>query len=463
VGEEAGPRQDAGTGSFGRDGTMTQTSAYEKVRFVGYAIPTTPADMIAVGDPNGTGSVAGTYRASPDTSIDIDARLRQLKEAVDATVSVLPDPPDPTVLTVFVAPEFYWHGRMGPYVFSRDEEDPAELILTALQAAFPVRDYPHFLFVFGSVITTRVDDLEAVFAASSTRVRNDVVKALGQSWRATSGPLSLVILDMIVDFVKNCHAYPNVEVRNRALIVSGGDLNGVLDEFGSATLTTEKYFDSNEDFLLWDVTNQPVITEQMTAYPVLDLSGGDFKKDAHDSKAIFRVGASAPSNVAVEICLDHTDRRLRKSIDRNPWPERADGIDLHIVPSCGMQLHPSAVAARAGGWAFNCDGQYGLGVPLSAGVAQSGEIAGVTCVYADYVSPADAVYSAHSQLARVGRAAKVGDEMAPGAMNAGFDAVPDVDVRIIPVPAIADLDGYFSGGAGALHIYGTVNPLPMRA
>ena len=442
---------------------MSQPSGYRKVRFIGYAIPTTPADMIAVGDPNGTGAVAGTYRANPDTSADIDARLRQLKNAVDAAVSALPEEPDPTVLTVFVAPEFYWHGKLGPYVFGRDEEDPAATILTALQAEFPVRDYPHFLFVFGSVITTRVDDIEAVFAASTTRARNDVVTALGQSWRETAGPLSLVILDMLVDFVKNCHAYPAVEVRNRALVVSGGDLNGVLDEFDTSALTTEKYFDSNEDFLLWDVTNRPVITEQMTAYPVLDLSGGDLKADAHDSKAIFRVGTAAPATVAVEICLDHTDRRLRKSIDRNPWPERADGIDLHIVPSCGMQLHPPAVAARAGGWAFNCDGQYGLGAPASAGVAERGEISGVTCVYADYASPADAAYAAHSQLARVGRAARLSDEMAPGAINAAFDAVPDVDVSIIPVPGIADLDGYFAGGAGALHIYGAVNPLPMRA
>ena len=442
---------------------MSQPSGYEKVRFIGYAIPTTPADMIAVGDPNGTGSVAGTYRANTDTATDIAARLRQLKQAVDAAVSALPDEPDPTVLTVFVAPEFYWHGKMGPYVFSRDEEDPADAIHAGLTDAFPAQDYPHFLFVFGTVITTRVDDIEAVFAASSTKARNDIVKALGQSWAATSGPLSLVILDMIVDFVKNCHAYPNVEVRNRAMIVSGGDVNGVLDDFDTSALTTEKYFDSNEDFLLWDVTNAPVITEQMTAYPVLDLSGGDFKTEPHDSKAIFRIGTSARSNVAVEICLDHTDRRLRKSIDRNPWPERADGIDLHIVPSCGMQLHQSAVAARAGGWAFNCDGQYALGAPTSAGTAQSGEIAGVTCRYADYVSPADPVYSAHSQLAHVARAARLGNEKAPGAADAVFEAVPDVDVRIIPVPAIADLDGYFSGGAGALHIYGTVNPLPMRA
>ena len=53
--------------------------------------------------------------------------------------------------------------------------------------------------------------------------------------------------------------------------------------------------------------------------------------------------------------------------------------------------------------------------------------------------------------------------MAPGAMNASFEAVPDVDVSIIPVPGIPDLDGYFAGGAGAVHIYGAVSPLPMRA
>ena len=84
------------------------------------------------------------------------------------------------------------------------------------------------------------------------------------------------------------------------------------------------------------------------------------------------------------------------------------------------------------------------------------------CTYADYVSPADAVYSAHSQLARVDRAARLSDEMAPGAVNASFEAVPDVDVRILPVPGIPDLDGFFSGGAGAVHIYGLENPLPLR-
>jgi hypothetical protein len=37
------------------------TSHYSAIRFIGYAIPTTPAAMVAIGDPNGTGSVSGTY------------------------------------------------------------------------------------------------------------------------------------------------------------------------------------------------------------------------------------------------------------------------------------------------------------------------------------------------------------------------------------------------------------------
>ncbi len=101
----------------------------------------------------------------------------------------------------------------------------------------------------------------------------------------------------------------------------------------------------------------------MSAYPILDTSGGDFKFEPRDPYAIFRVAGSDPVTVGVEICLDHSDHRMRKSVDRSPWPARGDGLDLHLIPSCGMQLHRPSVAARAGGWAFNCDGQYALGDP----------------------------------------------------------------------------------------------------
>ena len=57
-------------------------------------------------------------------------------------------------------------------------------------------------------------------------------------------------------------------------------------------------------------------------------------------------GRSAGPVVGVEICLDHSDHRMRKAVARSPWPQRHDGLDLHLVPSCGMQLHPQSVAAR---------------------------------------------------------------------------------------------------------------------
>lgn len=37
------------------------TNNYSTIRFIGYTIPTTPADMVAIGNPNGPGAVAGTY------------------------------------------------------------------------------------------------------------------------------------------------------------------------------------------------------------------------------------------------------------------------------------------------------------------------------------------------------------------------------------------------------------------
>ena len=442
---------------------MTELNAYERVRFIGYAIPTTPADMVAIGDPNGSGAVAGTYRASADFDTDIRARAGVLKAAVDAASAAIADAPEDGVLNGFVAPEFFWHGTMGPYVFAPGEQDPADAILAVLQELFPPADYPHFLFVFGSVISSKVADLEAVFADSSTKVRNDIVEALGKGWLESSGPLNGVVFDMFVNFVKNGHAYPKVEVRNRALILSGTPVDGVLSPLGVHALTSEKSFDSNEDFLLWDVTGKPVITEQMTAYPVLDITGGDFKHDAHDPHANYQVPtAAAPVNVAVEVCLDHSDRRIRKNIDRNPWPARADGIDLHLIPSCGMQLHAPSVGARAGGWAFNVDGQYALAPSAQPGIPTREIVSGVESSYTDYISPAGSDYAAHSQLARVRTPAKLGDEKAPGAADATFEPAPEELATVIPIAGSADLGAYFAGGGGAVHIYGLHTPLPIR-
>ena len=54
-------------------------NTYSKIRFIGYAIPTTPARLISIGNPNGPGAVAGTNLANTDVQTDITDRIAILK------------------------------------------------------------------------------------------------------------------------------------------------------------------------------------------------------------------------------------------------------------------------------------------------------------------------------------------------------------------------------------------------
>ena len=442
------------------------SNRYGTIRFIGYAIPTTPAQMIPIGDPNGPGAVAGTYPGNTDIAADIDARIAILKNAVDTAKAQLPKGEDiGSVVNLFLAPEFYFHGVNGPYLYGSQDPDPAAAILEKLVAAFPAADYPNWSFVFGSAITAQADCIDKVYTANSTTVRNQVVAALSKQWQAAFGPLKGVIFDMLVNFIKNCHAYPCLEVRNRALIVSNIALDTPTAKLNTNNMTTEKYFVSNEDFLLYDVTGrQDVVTEQMTAYPQIDLSNGDLKCSAYDAHAIFRQNhgsGNTPEYVdfAIEICLDHSDVRLRRNIDNEPFPRSGDAVHVQLIPSCGMQISLPSVAVDAKGFVFNCDGQYGL--DSSNGTAQQGTLNGVQCIYANYVDPTNANYAGHSQLARVQTAASGGDPNRPGSSNATCMALAASEITVVPVIAVASLDQYFAGGPGAVHIYGLSAPYPF--
>lgn len=433
-------------------------STYTKVRFIGFAIPTTPSSIIGIGDVDGSGAVAGTYPAFADAAQDINARMDVMQAAVEAAFEeVRGAEEDDSVLNIFVAPEFYWHSDMGPYVHATGETDPAENILAELHSRFPAQNYPNTVFVFGTVISALVEDLQTILNDSSVIQRNNVVKAIGEGWVGSTGAIQDALFDMMVNFVKLGHTYPRIEVRNRALIIGAGLFEGVTGDLSSNTVTTEKYYASNEDFLLWDVTGKPVITEQMVAYPILDLSGGDLKQQAGDPRAIFNV-ANGPT-VGVEICLDHSDHRLRRSAAVSPWPASEDGVNLHVIPSCGMQLHPASVAAITGGLAFNCDGLYGLDGAAS-GETVSGDVAGVESVHVSYIDGANTTYGAHTQLTRILEGPVGGDSAQPGARNATF-RVPNVDVTVVSVPRTAEVSEVFAGGPGAIHIYGLKNPLSI--
>ncbi|HWI64468.1 MAG TPA: hypothetical protein VNT75_21770 [Symbiobacteriaceae bacterium] len=439
------------------------TSNHSTIRFIGFSIPTTPGDLVSIGDPNGPGAVAGMYLGNDDLLTDIEARIAVLKNAVDAAKAQLPAGEDPTQVTnLFVAPEFFFHGTQGPYVYESIDEDPVSVILAKLTATFNATDYPNWTFVCGSAVTAQIDNINNLYASNSVTVRNAVVESLSKQWLEAFGPLNGVIFDMLVNFIKNCHSYPVIEVRNRALIVSNILLDAPGKELNTNTMTTEKYYVSNEDFLLYETSGNPrVVTEQMTAYPFIDLTSGDLKQSAYDKYAIFRQNYGAGNfptymDFGVEICLDHSDVRLRRNIDNEPFPLPTDAVHVQIIPSCGMQIQPASVAADANGFVFNCDGQYSL--DTTSAQTQQGNMNGVQSIYTNYAVSGNSNYQAHTQLARVQVPAHGGDPNRHTSANATFQTLDPTDTAVVPVPATPDLDQYFAGGSGAVHIYGLKTP-----
>lgn len=433
------------------------SSSFSKIRMIGYAIPTTPGGLVSIGDPNGPGAVAGYYLGSDDFNTDISARVAILKAAVDTAKSQLPTS-ESGVINLFVAPEFYFHGTSGPYIYDSEANDPVVAISQLLESTFNATDYPNWMLVCGSVVTTMTRDIERVFTSQSAMSRNNVVAALAKEWQESFGPLKSVLFDMLVNFIKVCHSYPNCEVRNRSIIINNMGINPPQGTDVTNLMTTEKYYVSNEDFLLYDTSaSQRAVTEQMTAYPVIDISAGDAKQGAFDQYAIFRQGISIPNAAAmdygVEICLDHSDTRLRQNIDNEPMPIVAPHVQ--IIPSCGMQISAPSVAVDANGFVFNCDGQYALNSSASGQAVLND----VDALYANYTQGS---YAAHTQLASVATQASGRDPNAPTSTNATYHTLDPAQITVLaPSNTPSDLGDYYAGGAGQIHIYGLEQPFTL--
>jgi len=442
------------------------SSTRPRIRFIGYPIPTTPAQLAMIGKDQGPGSVVGTYLGHDAFAADVAARVAVFARAVETARAALPVHEDPaSVINLFVAPEFYFHGPRGPYIYAPGEPDPVELIRAALVEALPAATYPNWTFVCGTAITTAIHDIERVFGDDRTTVRNAVVETLARQWQASVGPLNAVIFDMLINFIKTCHGYPCLEVRNRALIVSHVGLQLPGGAGSIHELTCEKYFVSNEDFILYDTDGRnDVVTEQMIAYPDIDLSAGDLKRAPFDAHAIFGLDGgeddTRPIELGVEICLDHADLRLRRNIDNEPWPAPGGGLDVQLIPSCGMQIELASVASEAGGFVFNADGEYGVG-HHQPGAPRRGVLAGVDCLYTNYVDPTDASYGGHTQLARVQTAAVGDDPRRPGSLDASFAPLDPARVLVLDIARTPGLDAVFAGGPGQLHIYGALEPYTL--
>lgn len=429
------------------------TNNYSSVRFVAYAIPTGPkAKENAVG--------TGTYLGNSDSAIDLQARILILKNAVDTAKSQLPESEDDqSVLNVFVAPEFFFHGVLGPYIYQDEAHDPLPALLTQLKIVFNSTDYPNWTFVFGTLVSAKVANIENVFNSQSVKARNAIVASYTEQLENASGATYSLLFNSLRDFINTCQDVPNIVVRDRAIIISTVPLDLLSKDINVTAMTSEKYFLSQEDFLLCNADQTVnVVTEQMVGYKRIDLSNGDIKRTEFDSYAIFRqnYGASnfpAYVDFAVEICLDHDDGRLRNNLGLEPFPNPHDGIHYQLIPSYGSLIMRENVVADKVGFVFNCDGQTTLDNTTGP---QQGDIYGVQSVYANYSS---GTYAAHSQLARVLTPAAGNDS---NRCSATFQELSVDDLQVFPVAQpnlpVGTFSDYFAGGVGEIHIFGLAKP-----
>lgn len=130
----------------------------------------------------------------------------------------------------------------------------------------------------------------------------------------------------------------------------------------------------------------------------------------------------------LEICADHSYGTLKKS---------GRPIDIHLLPSCGMFPTTTSVAARAGGFIFNCDGWNKGPLDITRLDISTGGPGAPTTAGRNPLAP-------HSAIGRGG-----GGDLAMGSFVA------------TRVPVAAGLDTpIFGEGPGELHVY-PVQPLPV--
>lgn len=431
------------------------TNNYSQCRFIGYAISTGPSqDKLILSK-----YLVGNYLGATDVLQDLSARIAILKNAVDTAKQALPVDEDAQLVNnIFMAPEFYFHGPLGPYVYRHTDEDPAELALKLLAKTFNPQDYPNWTFVFGTMISAKVANIDAVFQSPAVQMRKRLVESLALNAEAEFGNARSVTEQILNNTITDLRVNPAVEVRDRALVFSNLGLQLSGKSQAHQSLTTEKYFLSPIDFVLFETNNQDVITEEMVAYPYIDLSDGDVKKHVHDSHAIFSQSFgenNVPStvNYGIEICLDHDDARLRKNMNRENLPVTNTMLQIQLVPSSGSVIMQQCVVVGANGFVFNVDGWCALDNSVTP---QADNVAGVQSVYTNYTSMQNGTqYSAHTQLAQVKNPAQGCD---PNKYPADFQFLSTENVISLnvsePILEVGSFSDYFAGGYGSIQIYG---------
>jgi len=397
---------------------------YKRVQFVGYAIPSIPYTIADIGD--GPGFIEGRYTGIDPAAADIEARIGLVMRTVRKTMACGAVDDSPSTLKIFVTPEFLFRGTRGAYPNRPPELDYFSEFRRRFAKRVARPEYEDWLFVVGTIVNTvgyvKGDDPRLDLEA---RVREELAVAIADVWQYANTHhdvrLASFITCVLHLYTSYCHDHPTYQVTDKCYVVAGGAPDADYPE----GLSIEKKFMSNEDFILNLQTN--AYSEEQVGYPPINEHAGENKTEAFDPLSIFTIKGI---KFGLEVCLDHLAGRLR----RNRLPQ-TELVQIHLVPSCGVQVVQQSVIACSGGLIFNCDGEYSqLMLMAPPGAARS-------------IWTGAASQRAHTQLTQV---------VAPcGPVNQKKDAElrkPRAKVHTLSIRDRA-ASKLFAYGAGEVHIY----------
>lgn len=262
---------------------------YKNVQFIAYSIDTKPD------------YANGRYLARSVPSDDVDTRVAIMEAAVDearanASTSTY-------CLKVFVAPEFFFRSRTGAY-----DLDAYQRVLSGLHAWASDAQYEHWVFFFGTIITT-------FLAENGDREILNV--ALVE--KGGGGERKAVIKENLLegDLLRNAQIKP------------GSDPNAITFENVVGVKSGDDFYAARNRG-----NNKELQAHGFDGTSIFDLAGVRF---------------------AVEICADHMGGRLIES----PTGRFTYHPQLQVITSCGtMGIIDRSVVASQGGYVFLSDGFF---------------------------------------------------------------------------------------------------------
>ena len=414
--------------------------------YVAWALDTGPANVAPLwkNSPWITGTWTGLNEDLSPNAIqaDIDSRVSCLVRAFEIARSRLSDVQKNRGLHVFIAPEFYFHCKQGPYPNVRIGENTLlHYLQVKLEAALKdvsLLKNESWIFLNGSILTCSEPDFKSLLQSREAQRRlrdlNVLIKHLVTERGLKSAEdfvpriphirgLSFVMhgqglseAEQAIGFLMNEYrADPLCIVRNRGLAFT-------LSANGITSTGYEKQNESAVDLTMGRLVHtrdEPqldpgdMITEWVVGYASISIINGDKQVDATPLAARYTITtvpvAAGPVEVGVEICVDHRLQRLRRTVGMTvARGAAADNprLDLQLIPSGGMQILDYAVSAGADGVVFNSDGCDPIvdaytseGKPI---IEVSGTFRQITCGV--YASSAQTMvqrggkYYSHSQL-----------------------------------------------------------------